>query len=104
MNMNKLLYQSFFFLFQKLKNEYLFLLSFFAFLTLYSPILFSDSHISQNQTGIPDYTCQVNYKCLDYLNNVLLKLITLIGIGFLMKKMNVTFLHLLNNFIRQPKA
>ena len=70
--MKILLYQIFFFLFQKLKNRYLFLLSCFAFLILYSPVLFSDSHIVQNQTGIPEYTCQINYKCLNYLNNVLL--------------------------------
>ena len=62
----------FFFLSQKLKNRYLFFLSFFAFLFLYSPLLFSNPRIVQNQTGTPDYTCQVNPKCLAYLSNVLL--------------------------------
>ena len=68
----KILPYQIFFLFQKLKNRYLFLLSCFAFLIFYSPLLFSNPHIVQNQIGIPEYTCQVNYKCLDYLNNVLL--------------------------------
>ena len=70
--MKILLYQIFFFLFQKLKNRYLFLLSCSAFVILYSPLLFSNPHIVQNQAGIPEYICQVNYQCLDHLNNVLL--------------------------------
>ena len=70
--MKILLYPMFLFLSQKLKNRYLFSLSCSAFLFLYSPLLFSNPHIVQTQTGIPEYTCQVDHKCLNYLNNVLL--------------------------------
>ena len=70
--MKILLYPMLPFLFQKLKNRYLFSLSCATFLILHSPLLFSNPRIVQNQTGTPDYTCQVNPKCLAYLSNVLL--------------------------------
>ena len=70
--MKILLYPTFLFLFQKLKTRCLFSLSCSAFLILHSPLLFSNPHGVQNQTGVSEYTCKVDHKCLNYLNNVLL--------------------------------